>query len=223
MSFTSPLNTIERTGERAEAKSPGAPFGDLMDQMGVRMAFARDEEIYAQEEDADLIYRVVKGAVRTTCLMSDGRRQIGDFYYPGDLFGLEPGDQHLFSAEALCDSVILVLRRSSIRDAADGQVERLIWTAASHELQRAHQHVLLLGRKTACEKVATLLMNVADRWPGVPAQLPMTRQDMADYLGLTIETVSRMLSQLQASGVVEFGGLREFHVRNRQALERLAE
>lgn len=218
MSFAAEVHASE-----AAAKTVGqGAIVDLMDQMGVRMSFARDEEIYAQEEQADLIYRVVKGAVRTTCLMSDGRRQIGDFYYPGDLFGLEPGAVHLLSAEALCDCVILVLRRSALRDASDGRMERLIWNAASMELQRAHQHVMLLGRKTACEKVATLLMTVADRWPEVPAQLPMTRQDMADYLGLTIETVSRMLSQLQADGVVAFHGLREFHVVNRRALERLA-
>jgi CRP/FNR family nitrogen fixation transcriptional regulator len=217
MTFSAALYVSEFAGKTIH----DAPIGDVMDQMGVRMSFARDEEIYAQEEEADLIYRVVKGAVRTTCLMSDGRRQIGDFYYPGDLFGIEPGETHLLSAEALGDCVILVLRRSAIA-AADGRMLRLVWTAANKALQRAHQHVLLLGRKTACERVATLLMTVADRWPGVPAQLPMTRQDMADYLGLTIETVSRMLSQLQAEGVVAFGGLRDFHVTNRRVLERLA-
>jgi CRP/FNR family nitrogen fixation transcriptional regulator len=199
------------------------PDSDLMGQMGVRISYARDEEIYAQEEDADLIYRVVRGAVRTTCLMSDGRRQIGGFYYPGDLFGIEPGQEHLFSAEALSDSVILVLKRSALRDIADGEMDRLLWGAARQELRRAHEHVMLLGRKTACEKVATLLMNVADRSPGERGALAMTRQDMADYLGLTIETVSRMLSQLQATAVIAFGGLRDFEVTNRQALARLAE
>lgn len=201
----------------------GAVIDDLMSQMGVSLHFERDEEIYGQEEDADLIYRVLKGAVRTSRLMSDGRRQIGDFYYPGDVFGVEPEHEHVFSAEALCDSVVLVLKRSALRDASGDQLDRLIWTAASRELRRAHDHVLLLGRKTACEKVATFLMSVLNRSPGAGAHLPMGRQDMADYLGLTIETVSRMLTQLQASDVVEFIGLREFQVRNRQSLARLAE
>ena len=202
---------------------PGVVIDDTMGQMGVSLHFDRDEEIYGQAEGADLIYRVVKGAVRTSRLMSDGRRQIGDFYYPGDVFGVEPEQEHVFSAEALCDSVVLLLKRSAVRDAAKGQFDRLIWAAASRELRRAQDHVLLLGRKTACERVATFLMSVLNRSPGSGAHLPMGRQDMADYLGLTIETVSRMLTQLQASDVIEFIGLREFQVRNRQSLARLAE
>jgi CRP/FNR family nitrogen fixation transcriptional regulator len=201
----------------------GAAIDDMMNQMGVSIRFDREEEIYGQEEEADLIYRVIKGAVRTSRLMSDGRRQIGDFYYPGDVFGVEPEDERLFSAEALCDSMVLVLKRSALRDASGGQLDRLIWTAASQELRRAHDHILLLGRKTACEKVATFLMGILNRSPGAGAHLPMGRQDMADYLGLTIETVSRMLIQLQTTDVVEFIGLRDFRVSNRQLLARMAE
>src|SRR5215216_4289185 len=88
-------------------------LGDVMSQMGLRMTFARDEEIFGQDEDADLVYRVLEGAVRTTRLMSDGRRQIGDFYFEGDLFGLEHGETHKFSAEALSDCVVQVLKRSA--------------------------------------------------------------------------------------------------------------
>ena len=195
---------------------------DLMSQMGVSLKFNRAEEIYGQEEAADLIYRVVKGAVRTSRLMSDGRRPIGGFYYPDDVFGVEPEHDHVFSAEALCDSVVLVLKRSTVHDASSGQLDQLIWQAASRELSRAHDHILLLGRKTACEKVASFLMSVLNRSPAAGAHLTMGRQDIADYLGLTIETVSRMLTQLQTSNVIEFIGLREFQVRNRQSLARLA-
>ena len=196
---------------------------DLVSGMGVSMSFARDEEIYGQDEDADLVYQVVKGAVRTSRLMCDGRRQIGDFYYPGDVFGIEPDEEHLFSAEALCDCVILVLKRSSLRDTAAGELDRLVYAAARRELKRAHEHVLLLGRKSAREKVATFLLNIVDRVSGGGARLSMSRQDIADYLGLTIETVSRMLTQLQASRIIEFVGLRDFKVVNPSALARLAE
>ncbi len=197
--------------------------GDLLDRMGVRMAFAKDEEVYGQDEDADLIYRVVSGAVRTSRVMSDGRRQIGDFYYPGDLFGLEPGPEHRFSAEALCDCVILVLKRTALK-AAGGEAElaNLIMDATMRELQRTQEHLLLLGRKTACEKVATFLSELADRRDADTVDMPMCRQDMADYLGLTIETVSRMLSQLQGASIVEFQGCRQFRIRNHDALARLA-
>jgi CRP/FNR family nitrogen fixation transcriptional regulator len=197
---------------------------DVMSQMGVRMTFAKDEEIYGQDEDADLIYRVVSGAVRTSRLMSDGRRQIGDFYYPDEVFGLEAGDQHRFSAEALSDCVILVLKASALRAAAGEQAyDRLVRVATNGELDRTQEHLLLLGRKSACERVASFLIGLADRRCSDAVTLPMGRQDMADYLGLTIETVSRMLTQLQSSLVVEFAGARQFRIANRIALARMAE
>jgi CRP/FNR family nitrogen fixation transcriptional regulator len=197
---------------------------DIMSQLGARMAFAKDEEIYGQDEDADLIYRVVSGAVRTSRVMSDGRRQIGDFYYADEMFGVEAGDRHRFSAEALSDCVILVLKASALRAAAGGDAyESLIRSATRNELDRTQEHLLLLGRKTACERVASFLMGLANHGRSEAINLPMGRQDMADYLGLTIETVSRMLTQLQGSLVVEFAGAREFRVSNRLALARLAE
>lgn len=205
------------------SQTPMAVAGQRTSQMGVSLPYARDEEIYGQDEEADLVYQVVKGAVRTTRLMSDGRRQIGDFYYPGDVFGIEPDERHLFSAEAISDSIILVVKRSTLRDTAGAELDRLVYHGARRELRRALEHVLLLGRKTAREKVATFLLNIVDRMPGDGARLSMSRQDIADYLGLTIETVSRMLTQLQATRVIAFVGLRDFQVVNRDALSRLAE
>jgi CRP/FNR family nitrogen fixation transcriptional regulator len=192
--------------------------------LGVRMPYAADEEIYAQEEEADLFYQVVRGSVRTIRLLSDGRRQIGDFYYPGDLFGFEEGPLHRLSAEAIGSCEILVVRRSALRQfgAADGSLERQLWTATSKALSRTQEHLLLLGRKTAAEKVAALLLSLADRFPGDMTDLPMGRQDMADYLGLTIETVSRMLTQMQADSLVRFESCRRFGILNRAALTVLA-
>ncbi len=215
---------------RARSANPPSPSviyprdeQDLMARIGTRTSFARDDEIYGQAEVADLIYQVVSGAVRTSRLMSDGRRQVGDFYYQGELFGMEPGQEHVFSAEAVADTVVLIVKRSVAHEASGGMLEQLVGGAARRELQRAHEHVLILGRKTACEKVASLLMNIADRSHYESVELPMGRQDMADYLGLTIETVSRMLTQLQVSAVVEFAGLRSFQVKNRQALSLLTQ
>jgi CRP/FNR family nitrogen fixation transcriptional regulator len=192
--------------------------------LGVRMHFAADEEIYAQEEEADLFYQVVRGAVRTTRLLGDGRRQVGDFYYAGDLFGFEAGPLHRMSAEAIGSCEILVVRRSAVRQfgASDGRFERQLWAATARELSRTQAHLLLLGRKTAAEKVAGFLIDIADRFRGENTQLPMGRQDMADYLGLTIETVSRMLTQLQSDGMVRFETCRRFRIVNRAALSDLA-
>jgi CRP/FNR family nitrogen fixation transcriptional regulator len=194
-----------------------------MRKLGLRASFGKDEEIFAQEEAADLCYLVLAGAVRTTRLLSDGRSQVGGFYYPGDLVGLETGPIHRYSAEAICDTEVLVARRSALRAfAAEGQTDPAFWEATRRELERAHDHIFMLGRKTACEKVASFLMELAQRRGGGRVELPMSRQDMADYLGLTIETVSRMLTQLQGAAVVKFDGCRNFRVTRWDALEQMA-
>lgn len=199
------------------------PRFDTLGPIGVRMAFAAGEEIYVQDEDADMIYGVIRGAVRTTRLLNDGRRQIGDFYREGDLVGLETGAVHRFSAEALGDCDILVIKKSALRHyGEDGaQIEQMIWLATVRELERAQEHLLLLGRKNACEKVASFLLDMVDRSTSDLTALPMGRQDMADYLGLTIETVSRMVTHLQTEGLVEFVGCRRFRVKNPAGLRQL--
>jgi len=204
---------------RPSLSTSNATFGSI----GVRMHFASGEEIYAQEEQADLVYQVISGAVRTTRLMSDGRRQIGDFYYPGDLFGIETGLEHRFSAEALGDCEILVVKRAALKHyGEDGhRLQQAIWQATAKALERTQEHLLLLGRKTACEKVASFLLDIANRFKAEVTTLPMGRQDMADYLGLTIETVSRMVTQLQADGLVEFSSCRRFRIKQRSAMARL--
>ena len=204
--------------------APPAAITEVIDRLGVRMNFARNEEIYAQDDEVEFLYRVLSGSVRTLRLTSDGRRQVGDFYYAGDVFGLETGPEHRFSAEALSDCTVLVVRRSSVRAASgEAELDRAILDATRRELERAQEHLLLLGRKTAQEKVAGFLLGLAHREAEESVELPMGRQDMADYLGLTIETVSRMLTQLQAGAVVEFAAARRFRVCKWDALERLAE
>jgi len=218
MSLAYPLHTAHQT-------KPLTTAADAIDELGLRMAFAKDEEVYGQDEDADMLYRVVSGVVRTSRLMSDGRRQVGDFYYPGDVFGLEPGDAHRFAAEALTDCVVLVLKQSTLRAHADDEaLTKIIWEAAARELERAQEHVMLLGRKSAFEKVASFLNEITHRGADSGhGDLPMSRQDIADYLGLTIETVSRTISRLQTAAIIEFEGCRRFHVRNDAALARLSE
>src|SRR5262249_56979409 len=100
-----------------DTETHAAPLAitEVMQRLGLKMSFAKDEEIFAQDEDADLVHLLVSCAVRTTRLLSDGRRQVGAFYYPGDLIGLETGAVHRFSAEAICDSVVLVVRRTALR------------------------------------------------------------------------------------------------------------
>lgn len=213
------------TNQITQPTAFSAPPADGFLAFGLRMQFANGEEIYAQEEETDLIYRLVSGSVRTIRLLSDGRRQVGDFYYPGDLFGLEPSAEHRFSAEALGHCEVLVIKKAALKHYGEegARLEREIWTATGRELARTQDHLMLLGRKTASEKVASFVLSLADRLKGDCTILPMGRQDMADYLGLTIETVSRMLGQLQQDGLLEFASTRQFRVRHRLALQRMVE
>ncbi|UTP41176.1 helix-turn-helix domain-containing protein [Phenylobacterium sp. LH3H17] len=205
------------------AARPATALTDAFDRLGMRMPFVRNAEIYAQEDEAELLYRLVRGVVRTSRLTVEGRRQVGAFYYPGDIFGLEPGPDHRFAAEALTLCEIQVVRRATVRAfAGDAEVDRAILEATYLELERLQDHVMMLGRKSARERVGSFLMSLARSREESHVELPMSRQDMADYLGLTIETVSRMLTQLQGEAIVEFPSSRRFQIRKWAALQALA-
>lgn len=205
------------------AARPASVLTEAFERHGMRMAYGRDEEIYAQDDAVELLYQVVRGVVRTSRLTVDGRRQVGDFYYAGDIFGLEPGPEHRFAAEALADCEILLVRRSAVRAVAgDAELNRAILEATRQEMERLQEHVVMLGRKSARERVGSFLMSLVRSREESHVDLPMTRQDMADYLGLTIETVSRMLTQLQGDAIVAFPSSRRFQIRKWTALEALA-
>jgi len=199
------------------------PVTNSIELMGASMPFARNSEIYGENEPAEYLYRVISGTVRTYRMLNDGRRQIGAFYLPGDLFGLEIGQDHSFSAEAIIDSKIMVIKRSSVMGLAERQsdVARQLWTMTAAELLRTQSHIMLLI-KTAQERVAGFLLEMAARSPaGKEVELPMPRQDIADYLGLTIETVSRTLTQLENSAAISLPSSRRIVLRNRAALTRM--
>ena len=207
----------------SRAARPTSALTAAFERHGVRLSFERNEEIYAQDDEVEFLYQVARGVVRTSRLTVEGRRQVGDFYYVGDIFGLEPGPDHRFGAEALDDCEILVVRRSVVRAfAGDAELNRAILEATRLEMERLQDHVVMLGRKSARERVAAFLMSIAQRQDEGATNLAMGRQDMADYLGLTIETVSRMLTQLQGEAIVEFPTARCFQIRKRTALEALA-
>jgi CRP-like cAMP-binding protein len=142
---------------------------------------------------------------------------------PGDVFGLEIGGKHTFSAEAVVDCKILVIKRSTLVTLAarNNDVARELWTMTAGELQRAQGHVMLLI-KTAQERMAGFLLEMSARaLSGNEVDLPMSRQDIADYLGLTIETVSRTLTQLENLAAIAVPSSRRIVLRNRNALSRL--
>ena len=171
--------------------------------------YNRGAEIFGEAEPAEYIYQVIDGSVRSYKLLSDGRRQINAFHLCGDIFGLENGNNHRFTAEAIVDTTVRLMKRVSLAHVAetDATVARDLLNMTANSLRHAEDHMLLLGRKTSLERVAAFLLEMDGRLTaaGIMA-LPMCRRDIADYLGLTLETVSRALSALHDEGILGFIG-----------------
>ena len=204
-----------------DATSDVIEFGPDISLRGVRMHFERNEEIFGEGEEAEYVYRVLSGAVRTVHFTSDGRRQILGFHLPGDIFGLETGAEHTLSAEALANADIIVVRRSCLDKltSENTAAARALLALTSQQLTSAREHALVLGRKGAGERVAAFLISLADRLVSKrELDLPMSRADIADYLGLTIETVSRAFSKFERESTISLPSSRHVVVCNPSAL-----
>lgn len=188
---------------------------------------APGETLFAEGEDADSIYEVVRGMVRIHKLLPDGRRQITGFLSAGQLLGLAPEGVFVYTAEAITEVTLCRYKRAAFErliEEVPGFAKRLI-AVTSQELYRAQDQMLLLGRKSATEKVASFLLLMTDpegRTGEDEVQVPMTRSDIADYLGLTIETVSRTLSKLKQEGIIALPTPAHIEIRERGRLEELA-
>lgn len=203
---------------------------DPTDSYGVRPIkglvshFAQGREIYGEGGEANLFFKVAAGVVRTCLYSHDGRRQIDAFYVASQVFGLEASLEYQLSAEAASDCTLISYRRRSLEKLAanNDAVSRQLISYAMRSMARSQHHSLLLGRGTAVEKVSAFLMEWAQHSPGAQiVALPLTRRDIADYLGLTLETVSRVFSQLSRSGVVELQTARQIRVKDPVALGEL--
>ena len=171
--------------------------------------YKKGSEIYGEKEPADYVYQVKAGSVRSYKLLPDGRRQIGAFHLVGDIFGLENGSEHRFTAEAIVNTTVRLIKRRSLEMMAesDAMVSRNLLGMTTENLEHAENHMLLLGRKTSLERVAAFLVEMDRRLAAAGVMpLPMSRRDIADYLGLTLETVSRALSRLHELGIIGFIG-----------------
>jgi CRP-like cAMP-binding protein len=211
--------------ERIERGGPGldpiARSGVLARTvLGVPMKFAAGVEIYGEGEPVEYVHEVLHGAVRTVKVLSDGRRTIGGFYFAGDVFGIEDGRDHSLSSDAIVDTSLRVIkRRALIRMAGyDHELAQELFGLTSREIVRVHNHALMLI-KTAQERVVSFLLEM---WERISIHglivLPMSRQDIADYLGVTIETVSRVFTLLENSRAIALPNARTVVVRDPSAL-----
>ncbi len=196
--------------------------------LGTINHFDRNSTIFSEGDAADYSYKVISGAVRLSKMMSDGRRQIAEFALPGDFIGINWLEEHAMTAEALNDVTVVAYGRGRLERLGDEnrEVRAELFANLRHDLWAAQNHLVILGRQSAQERVAGFLVYLMERCRDADKariDIPMTRQDIADYLGLTIETVCRMLTKLKASGVIGIPDRHTITVRSAAALKRISQ
>ncbi len=203
-------------------RRPVAP--EMLHAAGMTLSFGRNSEIFAEGEAAGYVYKVVTGVVRISKLLPDGRRQISAFHLPGDMFGFEIDDLHHASAEAVVPTKVVALKwRSLLSAGASTSLVRELLTRTMIGLRHTQDHLMLLGRKNALERLAAFLLEMAGRSGSSEVlELAMPRHDIADYLGLTLETVSRMFAELKEMGQIKLESARRVHVLDMDKLRAMA-
>jgi CRP/FNR family nitrogen fixation transcriptional regulator len=191
---------------------------------GVPMNFPRNREIFAEDETAGYVYKVLSGVVRVSKLLPDGRRQISAFHLPGDMFGFEVDDVHRASAEAVVPVKLIAFKWQALLSAkASANLIGELLTRTVIGLRHTQDHLLLLGRKNALERLAAFLLEMAERSGSTEVlDLAMPRHDIADYLGLTIETVSRTFTELKQMGRITLESARRVHFLDMDKLKAMA-
>lgn len=226
------MQVMAQTIERSAGTIPGLrpipardPL-DLLEQFGSTISVQRDREIHGQGDQAGWCYRVISGCVRVVNLMEDGRRQISEFLMPGDTLGFDALETYDFAAEAVSDVVLRRYPRRMVDALAERNIAlaRRLRDVISTSLRMAHARLVLLGRKTASERISSFLLEMVERLPQARTNildLPMSRTDMADHLGLTIETVCRVLAHLRRDGTIAIDRA-SITIRNTAALQQMA-
>lgn len=223
----SAISLIVLDGEKTRALAArGSASTELLaglSNIAATLRFARDQEIAAQGAKAEYCFQILSGCVRTVRLLEDGRRQVGEFLFAGDVFGWETVGLHDFSAEAVTPAVLRRVPLAAIVDRAesDGAFAHELCRYSAEQVRRARGRLVSLCRKTAAERIASFLAEMRDRLavsPRETIELPMSRCDMADYLGLTIETVCRGLTELRRLGTISVDRAR-IVIRDDRALE----
>jgi CRP-like cAMP-binding protein len=204
-------------------EEPGA-----LERLAIPVRCKVGETVYHCTEATHYWYRIVVGAARKSALTADGCRHIVEFLLPGDFFGFGSGDRHHFSVETLIAGTIIARypRRDAERLAeSDPVVSRHIREVAFASINRLQTRMVTLGRTSALEKVSAFLLEMADRSSTGPLNflLPMSRYDIADYLAIAVETVSRALTELRGRGLISLSGVRQVRICDRQALESIVQ
>jgi CRP-like cAMP-binding protein len=197
-----------------------------LDRIGRAVSLSRGETLFYEGDAALNCFKVISGALRSCRVLTDGRRHIAEFFLPGDFVALGAEEAYRFTVEAVTDTKLMRYPRHSIEQMTEAQprLNRCLPDLLCRSLSAAQQQMLLLGRKNAVERMASFLLMMAGRASdGECVSLPMTRSDIADHLGLTTETVSRIFGQLKSQRVIQLNGASEVLVKDIDALEDLAQ
>ena len=225
-------NACDTCGARPLSVCASIDDADLsrLDALAEHLALNVGDTLIRADEPARHVFNITSGSVRVYRLLSDGRRQITGFLFAGDFLGLATGETYVFSAEAIEPVTACRFRKTDYRTLIreTPALETALLDRANHELAAAQDQMLLLGRKTALERVSTFLLEMPAHDPARPGptervHLPMTRAEIADYLGLTIETVSRVLTRLKTQGVIRLVSLTEVRIQRPDLLRALAD
>lgn len=213
--FTAPL-AVPATQLRT---APVAANG--LDSLGATVNYLRGKTVVEEGAPADYVYKVVAGALRKVRLLPDGRRHITTFLMPGDFFGFSEGQTYTHTVEAVANVTLVRYARRGF-DAVleqDPRAGRQFLNLVCRALSATQDQLLLLGRKSALERMATFLLAMADKaGEGAELDLPMDRTDVADYLGLTIETVSRLITRLRGMRIIDTPDAHRVVILKREAL-----
>jgi CRP/FNR family transcriptional regulator len=201
-----------------------------MRALGTMQRLRPEQSVFHEGDPAKRVFMVTHGALKLYTLLADGRRQITGFMFPGDFLGVSVDEEYAFTVEALEDSELWWFSRDMFDRfiSEHPQVERELYRLAANELAEAQRQMVLLGRKSATERLASFFLSLlerAERASGTPEtrfDLPMSRIDIADYLGLTKETVSRMLAELRTLGLIRLQAQNRVEVLDRERLKAVA-
>lgn len=192
--------------------SDGRKLPPAMEALSVAIRCHRGQHIYACQDPADSWYHVLSGMARESIVFADGRRRIVDFLFPGDFFGFSIRQERDFDVDAIVEgTTVAVFPRGELEALADTdhEVAHLLRDVAYESIARLEGRILILGRVTAMKKVGAFLVEMARRCYDASAadvMLTMPRYDIADYLGLSVETVSRAITMLQNRRCIELRG-----------------
>lgn len=192
--------------------------------LGRTVKLSRGQVLFHEGDPVTRVFTLTRGTLKLYNLLADGRRHVAGFVHPGGFLGISMDEEHVFSAESLDDAQLCWFPRNGFDGFVDmhAPIERELYRMAAHELASAHQQMVLLGRKTATERLATFLIRLAGESGSSVVRLPMSRTDIADYLGLTKETVSRVLSAFRRDRLIRLKAIDEVEILEREGLEDVA-